>query len=257
MPLQYTRSLTGHRRSEQGNKHLGILLAFVAGAINAGGFLAVRQYTSHMTGILSSIADNFVLGNHHLVLAGIGAILSFLSGAAFTAVVVNHAKRRNLRAQYALPLLLEAVLLLCFGLLGVKLAKIEGLFVPMTVMLLCFMMGLQNALITKISNAEIRTTHVTGMLTDIGIELGKLMYKNMRDIGPQQHVLANRSRLQLLLFFVSAFFTGALTGALGYKHLGYFASVPLAAILIGLAITPALDDMYVMVKKRKKALRPE
>ena len=169
MPFHYARKLTGHRRSEQGNRHLGALLAFVAGAINAGGFLAVKQYTSHMTGILSAVADNLVLGAYQFALAGIGALLSFLAGAACTAIVVNHAKRRNMHARYALPLLLEALLLLCFGFLGFQLTQIEGLFVPITVMLLCFMMGLQNALITKISNAEIRTTHLTGMLTDIGI----------------------------------------------------------------------------------------
>jgi len=50
-------------------------------------------------------------------------------------------------------------------------------FVPLTVMLLRFMMGLQNAVHTKISKAEIRTTHIT----DLGIELGKLLYVNRSD----------------------------------------------------------------------------
>ena len=72
--------------------------------------------------------------------------------------------------------MLEAVLLLCFGLLGSNLERHRLLFVPVTVVLLCFVMGLQNAIITKISRAEIRTTHVTGLVTDMGIELGKLIY---------------------------------------------------------------------------------
>ena len=53
MPLNYARRLTGRDRTVLANRHLGCVLAFVAGAANAGGFLAVRQYTSHMTGIVS------------------------------------------------------------------------------------------------------------------------------------------------------------------------------------------------------------
>jgi len=41
---------------------LGAVLCFVAGAINAGGFLAVGLYTSHMSGVVSAMADNAVLG---------------------------------------------------------------------------------------------------------------------------------------------------------------------------------------------------
>ncbi|MFX4396989.1 YoaK family protein, partial [Acinetobacter baumannii] len=51
-------------------------------------------------------------------------------------------------------------------------------FAVVAVPLLCFIMGLQNAIITKVSQARIRTTHVTGITTDIGIELGKLAYWN-------------------------------------------------------------------------------
>lgn len=58
MPLNYARRLTGPQRSAQANRHLGYTLAFVAGASNAGGFLAVHQYTSHMTGIVASAADS-------------------------------------------------------------------------------------------------------------------------------------------------------------------------------------------------------
>jgi len=144
MPIDYVRRLTGRNRTTASNRHLGFALAFVAGAVNAGGFLAVQQYTSHMTGIVSAMADNLVLGGYALVGAGAGALLSFLAGAACSAVMINHARRRRMHSEYALPLLVEAFLLLCFGVLGAWLSKIDGPFVPMTVLLLCFIMGLQN-----------------------------------------------------------------------------------------------------------------
>jgi uncharacterized membrane protein YoaK (UPF0700 family) len=125
--------------------------------------------------------------------------------------------------------------------LGARLASIGALSVPGTVMLLCFMMGLQNALVTKISQAEIRTTHMTGIVTDIGIEVGRMLYWN-RDPG-QPKVAANRSRLRLLVSLLLGFFSGALAGALGFKHAGYLATLPLAGVLCLLAIVPAIDDL--------------
>jgi len=241
VPLHYARKLLGPARNPRVNRHLGVALAFVAGAVNAGGFLAVHQYTSHLTGAISSAADNLALGAWDLALDTLGAVLSFLLGAVCTTLIINYGRRRGLASEYALPLLFEAVLLLAFGVLGARLAGIDALFVPATVMLLCCIMGLQNALITKISQAEIRTTHMTGIVTDIGIELGRMLYWNRDPAQPK--VAANRARLRLLVSLLLGFFAGGLVGALGFKHAGYLATLPLAGLLCLLAIVPALDDL--------------
>jgi uncharacterized membrane protein YoaK (UPF0700 family) len=251
--VDYVRTLTAQARSARANRHLGFALAGVAGAMNAGGFLAVHQYTSHMTGIVSSAADNLALGAGDLVLDALGAMLSFVLGAATTALLVNYGRRRALASEYALPLLFEAVLLLAFGVLGARLSNVQGLFVPVTVMLLCFTMGLQNALVTKLSHAEIRTTHMTGIVTDIGIELGKMMYWNAdKDVAnpARPRVAANHARLAVLCGLLGSFFGGGVAGALGFKVLGYVATVPLALLLCGLAIVPALDDLRARARRR-------
>jgi uncharacterized membrane protein YoaK (UPF0700 family) len=242
MPINYARLLTGTERTSEANRHLGYALAFVAGAINAGGFLAVRQYTSHMTGIVSSMADGLVLGAADVALSGLGGLLSFLLGAVASAMLINYARRRGMVSAYALPLLLEAALLLCFGMAGGALQDLHAVFVPATVMLLCFIMGLQNALISKISRCEIRTTHITGTVTDIGIEIGRLLYWNHPSAqGPR--VLADRRRLFMLAWLVACFFLGGLLGALGFRHAGYLCTVPLAGLLLVLAAVPAFDDV--------------
>lgn len=243
MPVHFARRLTGRERTAAANQQLGCALTFVAGAANAGGFLAVKQYTSHMTGIVSAMADDLVLGNLNLVLGGIGALLSFVLGAACSAIMINFARRRKLQSEYAMPLLLEAALLMGFGLLGAQLAQMQGLFVPTTVMLLCFMMGLQNAVITKLSQAEVRTTHMTGMVTDIGIEIGKLLYWNRQGHGTLPEVRANRARMRVLGALVAFFFFGGIVGAWGFKHLGYVSTVPLALLLVLVASVPAMDDL--------------
>jgi len=242
MPINYVRSLTGRQRAAAANRHLGIALAFVAGAANAGGFLAVKQYTSHMTGILSSAADGLALGALDAALDCAGALLAFLAGAASCAIMVNFARRRHLHSEFALPLLVEAVLLLAFGVMGARLQAIDVIVLPATVMLLCFMMGLQNAVITKLSNAEIRTTHMTGIVTDLGIEAGKALYWN-RDDQSVPRVAADWKRVRILAALVSSFFIGAVAGAFGFKAVGFGAVLPLACVLLAMAAVPIYDDL--------------
>lgn len=256
MPVFFLRRLTGDKRSRMANRQLGLSLAFVAGAMNAGGFLAVGQYTSHMTGMVSSIADHLAVNQLPLVLAGLGSVACFTAGAAYSAILINWGRHHRMHSQYAYPLLWEAGLLLAFGLMGGWLEVQKTAFLPVTVMLLCFLMGLQNAIITKISNAEIRTTHMTGIVTDIGIELGKMVYLNSQRESERYHrVRADWPRLALLVSLLAAFSAGGLAGALGFKYVGYSSTLPLAGLLVLLAIVPVMDDVRtrtrVLLRRRR------
>jgi uncharacterized membrane protein YoaK (UPF0700 family) len=239
----FLRHLMDHHRTVASNRSLGLLLAFNAGAVNAGGFLVVQFYTSHMTGFLALLADSLVLGQTTLVLAAVGALCAFMTGAGTTAIMVNLARQRGLRSTYALPLLLEAVLLLLFGLMGaITLSWPTPFAVPVTVLLLAFLMGLQNAVITKMSSAQIRTTHMTGVVTDIGMELGKALYWNRSGGRPEEQVHANRARLALHGGLLAMFLAGGLAGAAGFKSLGFVCVVPLALVLLLLALPPLFAD---------------
>ena len=253
--FHYLRKLTGDRRTSDANRQLGLSLAFVAGAMNAGGFLAVDQYTSHMTGIISSLADAVAVYDLEIVLTALGSVVAFVSGAAYSAILVNWGRHHRTHSRYAYPLLWEAGLLLVFGLMGGTLELKSG-FIPITVILLCFLMGLQNAIITKISNAEIRTTHMTGIVTDIGIELGKALYLNSQQASEHyQPVRANWRRLGLLVSLLAAFFVGGVAGALGFKYIGYASTLPLAALLVVLAVVPLVDDLRTRARLLKRSRR--
>lgn len=214
---------------------LGIALAFIAGAINAGGFMAVGQYTSHMTGIVSGIADSIALYRWHLAFTSLGFVLSFIAGAVVSTVIIRWARYRNLDSEYALALMLESLLLLAFGIVATH-------FFSITVMiaLLCFLMGLQNAIITKISNAEIRTTHITGLATDIGIELGRYLCTNNED-AEKHNVWSRKLNLHLSLLF--SFLLGGVAGAFAFKHYGFATTIPLSFALMVLASVPIWDDV--------------
>lgn len=245
LPIQYLSTLTARPRTRRADLHIGVILTFVAGALNAGGFLAIGQYTSHITGMVSALADQLVLG--HVALAGIAAAswVAFACGAASTALLVNYLRRSGVRNLYATPLLVEALLILLFGTFGGTLRQHELGDVSLAVITLCFTMGLQNALITKISRAEIRTTHLTGLTTDLGIELGKLLYWNRSHPDDPatsvSAVQADRARLRIHASLIAAFLVGGIAGALCFNYAGFLSTVPLALALAAIALAPALE----------------
>jgi uncharacterized membrane protein YoaK (UPF0700 family) len=191
-----------------------------------------------MSGIVAAMTDNLALGNFSLVFNGLAAVGSFLLGAVVTTLCIRWARAHSLESLYAIPLALEAVLLLCFGATG---RAFTGGRVLGTIVLLCFTMGLQNAILTKLSNAVIRTTHLTGMITDIGIALGRIA--SGTPLEPAQGIESEFEKIQLLSSLIALFFVGGVTGALGFKHTGFFFTFPLAAILLVLAIVPVVDDL--------------
>ena len=150
------------------------------------------------------MADNLAVGELGLAAAGLSALLAFLAGAACTAVLVNWGRRRRMESEYAFPLMVEAGLLLCFGLMGSRFEQHRWLLVSATV---------------------------------------GLMYWNRREHTGQQAVRADRSNLWLLTSLVGLFFIGGVTGAIGFKHVGFVVTVPLAAMLMLLAVVPVMDDL--------------
>jgi len=106
---------------------------------------------------------------------------------------------------------------------------------------LCFTMGLQNALITRIGAWPIRTTHVTGMVTDIGVELGKILYRN--GPGAAAPVVGEPRRVGLLALLVALFFLGGVAGAAGYLWLGFEVVIPVAGVLLLIAHRPLVQDL--------------
>lgn len=232
-PLRLARAIVTHRRSAGNDLVLATVLAAIAGAANAGGFFALGQYTSHMTGYLSQLADNLVVLNLWIVCVSGLAIAAFVAGAGLSTVLINLARVAAIRQQFAWPLAVQGVFLFCFAFGGSLTSEAGRLF---ALACLCFIMGMQNATITKISGARIRTTHATGMITDIGIELGRACLWRVR---PGLGVRMDAAKLRILLRLVGAFVGGGVIGALGYAQIGFFFSMPLAVILLAISV-PAL-----------------
>ena len=139
-----------------------------------------------------------------------------------------------------------ALMLVPFGLMGTVTLNWNTPFaVPLTVLLLSFMMGLQNAVGSKTSGGSTRTTHMTGNFTDLGMELGKALFwrrqrRQAATVLPAvQH---DWRRMRMTAGLIAMFVLGGITGALGFKHIGFFCVVPLALLLLALSVPPFLRD---------------
>jgi len=229
-PVNLARALVSHRRSSGNDLVLATALAAIAGAANAGGFFALGQYTSHMTGYLSQLADTIATLQLTVAMVSALAISAFMAGAGFSTVLINWARSHAGRQQYAWPLAIQGGFMVCFAWGGIFTSEVGRLF---ALACLCFIMGMQNATITKISNARIRTTHATGMVTDIGIELGRAVFGLF---WPNAGVHPDRRKLRILLQLVTAFLLGGIVGAFGYGQTGFFFSLPLAFILLAISL---------------------
>lgn len=238
----------GSDRGQLLNRQLAWSMAFIAGAINAGGYLAVKTYTSHVSGTVSKMADEFALGHVRLAWGAVEVLVCFVLGAFSAASLINLGRRLKFKGPYALSLMIEAVLMLLFGLMGAHLNHLHELFQPVTVILLSFIMGMHNSVVTNISNAEVRTTHMTGNATDFGIELSRLLYPNVFNRSGVDPIRANRGRLKLHGLLLVSFFSGGVVGAVGFRHVGYKVTVFFAAFLFLLAIRPLIHDLRVRAR---------
>lgn len=202
----------------------------------------------HMTGLISLAADNAAIGEYGTAIALMAYIVCFIVGATCTTLITLYAKRYHLHSQFALPLLLEALALAAFSLLWFILEPQESA-VSYFIAVLCFVMGIQNALITKVSSAIIRTTHITGMTTDLGIEIGRLL------VGKSNRFTKTNIRRHSTI--ILAFFTGGFLGATGVNIIGVFTFVIISLSLTTLIYPPLAEDcsfsLKAAIRKRKYA----
>ncbi|MFO0675914.1 MAG: YoaK family protein [Polyangiaceae bacterium] len=192
------------------NWFLAGYLALTAGFVNAGGFVLVGTFTSHVTGSVGRMAVN--VAGFQLADASFAAIfvLAFFAGAFVASLIVEwNASRRAVG--YGIALAVEALTLLAFALLAGVASQLSTRAMDQAAILLSFAMGLQNALVTRLSGAVIRTTHLTGVVTDLGIEASRWIR------GHRVHESTRRTegrRIVLLATIAASFTLGAFLGAM-------------------------------------------
>lgn len=195
----------------------GFALTLTAGVINAVGFLGVHhQALSHMTGSVTVLGMELARANYAVAAHAGSILLAFFLGCLVCGAIIPQGTLR-LGRRYGVVLSLESAAL--FGaLIFLRRGAYAGDYLAA---LAC---GLQNAMVTSYSGATMRTTHMSGMVTDLGLACGHFL----RRMAVDWH----KFRLYGVLFL--GFFAGGVIGAFGYGAFGYD-TLLFPAVLSGVA----------------------
>jgi uncharacterized membrane protein YoaK (UPF0700 family) len=195
----------GAKRTPEHNLKLATLLGLTAGFVNAAGFLAYSVLTTNVTGHAALFAEHIASQDWKTVQVIAIWMFLFLAGAFCSSLILSYTGP-NQRYSYSIPIFIEIIILLFSGVYGVK---YDGTLVSKEIFAgsLLFAMGLQNALVSMISGSVVRTTHLTGTFTDLGIELAQLVRRSHLD----QRIVKSKIKLRLVIIFF--FMTGAVIGA--------------------------------------------
>ena len=234
----------GTHRNEKIDRRLAACLAAIAGTLNASAFYAVGFFSANMTGNVSTLSDHLAVGQWLSSLFYGGIVVAFILGATASTLIINAGRRRNMHAIYAYSILTEAVLLAALGCADLWL--LAAWRAPVLVLGLAFLMGLQNAVVTRISDARVRTTHVSGMATDIGIELAVALdaLRGREQVSEARH---NLGKLRLHLYTILSFLVGGILGVLVYRAIGGYLLLLAAATLVVIALNAILRARKVLV----------
>ena len=229
------------KRTFSHNLRLASTLSLIAGIVNTAGVLSVATLTTNVTGHFAYFAEAISLKNYSKAITFILFILFFFLGAFSCNLLVEIVSLKKPRIAHALPMFIEVILLSSIGLCE----ELNSNYIAYS---LLFAMGLQNALVTKISQSTVRTTHLTGLFTDLGIELSQLFFYKK----PTELKRLTRNiylRLSIILFF----FFGCLFGGIFYKDYNLKILLFAALILIVALLFDNIVVYYHLTKRRLKS----
>lgn len=234
----------GPSRDPQKSAILAGYLAFVAGFVNSGGFVLIHTFTSHVTGSVGRLADDIAQADAPAALFAGLLVLSFFAGAFAASLIIEGSVPMRVPTAYGAALLVEALLLGLFIAVAGGATSEHARLRDAHAAILCVALGMQNSLVTRLSGAVIRTTHLTGVVTDLGIEAArwyrwqraKLRVVPVLLPGREPATQPSLARTLLLAVIVAAFVGGAVTGALLTRHASRWAmALPALAILLASA----------------------
>lgn len=218
--LYGNNSISTYTRS---NIAVWMALAFQGGVLNVGGFMACHRFVSHVTGFATFFGVEISRHNFGQALGMLLVPLFFLCGVMISGFVVDIRLKMQKKPKYYLIFGVMFILIFviviggfngAFGKFGEPLEYNRDYLL---LALLCLICGMQNGTITTVSKSVVRTTHLTGITTDLGIGLVRVLFRKQLDGKIDEDVKANLMRLGIILFFG----LGSVTGALVFANNGY------------------------------------
>ncbi|MBL0329363.1 MAG: DUF1275 domain-containing protein [Bacteroidetes bacterium] len=237
----------GKTRTFKHNLRLAALLSFIAGIVNITGVLQLKVLTTNVTGHFAFFAEELVLKHYSLAMSFLLLIFAFLLGSFSSNFLTEYFLKKGKTSAHKYPMLLEISLLFIIGTCGTMLIE-KGFSDTIVASILLFAMGVQNSLVTQISSSTVRTTHLTGLFTDLGIELSQLFFYKRKE---QREKLTQSIELRLAI--ISCFFLGCVLGGFLYSYLSLGILILASAFLaVAILYDVLLFNYYKLYRKRRK-----
>lgn len=234
----------GKSRTSKHNLRIATILSFVAGIVNVTGFLSFKRLTTNVTGhfaLFINDIENFKFWKGTIYFL---YIFAFLFGSFLSSLLIEMFRENKKLNVFVLPTIIECIILISIAVMS-NFTQIK--YPDLVVCLMLFAMGLQNSYVTKISKAVVRTTHLTGLFTDLGIELSQLFF-------PKTHPFRDKLKatIKLRISIISFFFAGGLVGGFLYSEVNLKLNTLIFGALI-LLISLFYDDIrYRLIKAKRK-----
>ena len=199
------------------------LLSFNGGAINAGGFLATGRFVSHVTGFATLFGVSLTNQQVEAAFGILSVPLFFLLGAFLAGLLIDRPIYHGRKPHFDWVMGLSGLCLLYaasggellqFGNFGDTIGLKQNYVL---LALLCLASGLQNAAITSSSGKSVRTTHLTGLTTDLGLGLSRVFTFDLKKKRLQSEVRANYLRMGSIVSFI----IGSAIGSWIFIQVGY------------------------------------
>lgn len=232
----------GKSRTLTHNLRIASLLSFVAGMVNVAGFLAVQRLTTNVTGHFAFFVDEVFKLNLWQAFIYFLYVLFFFLGSFVSNFLVELISKNDDRYIYVIPTLIESLILFLVAIFGTFLIAENP---NLLAFCLLFAMGLQNSLVTSISNATVRTTHLTGLFTDLGIELSQLFFYRQSE---QKAKLTASIKLRFTI--IGFFSTGGILSGVLYSQMELHVLVFAAAVLLLGLISDSLKLKLIGMKRK-------
>jgi len=215
-------------RTLKSNLLLASSTAFVSGMTNVAGVVAFLAFTSNITGHVANLAKHIVSQNfREIIVFGVWLML-FMGGAFIANFIIKSLAHRSRYKAHTVPIVLEIVLLIIVAIYGHHFYE-ETIFEREVIIgIILFCMGLQNSLVSNVSGGLIKTSHLTGLFTDLGSDLADWFHPKVEKTAVIKHKII--IRLTILGFY----FFGAIAGGFLFDIFDFriFYLIPLVLISI-------------------------
>jgi uncharacterized membrane protein YoaK (UPF0700 family) len=203
--------------------------AVVSGITNVVGMVAFLAFTSNITGHVANLAKHIVEQNFAEIIVFLIWLFMFFAGAFLSSFIVRSLEDKSYYRAHSIPVIIEIIILLFVAIYGHHFYEETQTEREIVIAAILFSMGLQNSLVSIVSGGLIKSSHLTGLFTDLGGDISDWLHPKSKK------TVVVRDKIFIRLTVLGFYFLGGIIGGYFFNlyefAIFYFIPVILLTIL--------------------------